>query len=257
MMTYEETLAKQSANSQIGACKIYYSWLYSLMSSRMDLEGNYLEVGAGAGISRYFLSNFNVLRTDFLPWQSGEVLGGVDAQNLDFLDGEFSGVLGMDMIHHVSKPAKLLDETLRVTKKGGELIFIEPYVSLLSYPVYKLFHPERVTVPLDFDQDKSWVSESAYDGDQGVAQRLFCTKSGRNYLRECYGSAIFIEVEYLSPIAFYLTGGLNRPLKMPPQIVKTLIQLDAALPRLIRKYTASRMIIRVKLINQFCDLPDT
>jgi SAM-dependent methyltransferase len=249
METYEETLARQSANSQVGACKTYYSWLYSLMSLSMNPRENYLEVGAGAGISRYFLASFNVLRTDFLPWGEGEILGGIDAQNLPYSDGEFSGVLGMDMIHHVSKPAKLLDEVIRITKPGGQLIFIEPYVSILSYPVYKIFHPERVTVPFRFDQNKSWVSEAASDGDQGVAQRLFCTKSGRKYIQDSYGDALKVEVDYLSPFAFYLTGGLNRPLRLSSSFVTRFMQLDNLLPRTFRKFTASRMVVRIHLIS--------
>lgn len=249
MKTYEEILARQSENSQAGACKSYYSWLYSLMKVTMQPEEKYLEVGAGAGISRYFLTDFNVLRTDFLSWKQGEVLGEVDAQNLPFSNGEFSGVLGMDMIHHVSQPAKLLDEAVRVTKPGGQLIFIEPYVSILSYPVYRLFHPERATIPFRFDSKKSWVTESASDGDQSVAQRLFCTKSGKKHIQDSYGNTIKIEVDYLSPLAFYLTGGLNRPLGTPSSFIEKLIYLEANLPRTLRKLLASRMIVRVQLMS--------
>lgn len=247
--TYEEILALQSVNSQVGACKTYYSWLYSLMKLSMSPEGKYLEVGAGAGISRYFLDEYSVLRTDFLPWEQGEILGGIDAQNLPYADGEFSGVLGMDMIHHVSKPAKLLDEAIRVTKSGGELVFIEPYVSILSYPVYRFFHPERVTIPFSFDHNKSWVTESPSDGDQGVAQRLFCTRSGKNFIQTTYKDRLEVEVDYLSPFAFYLTGGLNRPLGLPSRVVAGVIKLDALLPRTLRKLIASRMIVRIHLVS--------
>ena len=247
MNIYEETLALQSKNSQVASCKTYYSWLYSLMCFRMNLEGKYLEVGAGAGISRYFLPNFNILRTDILPWDKGEVLGGIDAQDLPYTDGEFAGVLGMDMIHHVSNPAKLLEEVIRVTKKSGDIVFVEPYVSIFSYPVYRFFHPERVTIPIGFDRNMSWVSESASDGDQGVAQRLFCTKSGRKFIQDFYGTSIILEVDYLSPFAFYLTGGLNKPFKISSRIVNLFMKIDSVLPRAFRKFTAARMIIRIRL----------
>ena len=246
MKDYRDSLSEQLKNSRIGACRIYYSWLYSQFSSRMRLTGRFLEIGAGAGISRVFLSEHNVIRTDYLPWENSEVLGGIDAQDLPFQNCEFDGVIGMDMIHHVTDPAKLLEEAERVTKPGGSMIFIEPYVSLVSYPIYKFFHPERVTLPFGFDSKKHWVSQVASDGDQSVAQRLFCTRSGRKYITGRFGEQLKVEVDFLSPTAFYLTGGLNNPTNMPAKIIELFIKLDERVPRALRRLTASRMLVRIE-----------
>ena len=246
MKQYEDELLRQFSNAQNPTCKTYYSWLYSLVATELDKSSSYLEIGAGAGISGLFLSDFDVLRTDFLPWQKGNVIGDVDAQSLPYEENSFAGVIGVDMIHHVEKPALLLKETMRVTKAGGVLVFIEPYVSIASYPVYKFFHPERVTIPNGFDPNRTWVSDSASDGDQSVGQRIFCTKSGKEYLFSHFEKKTSIEVDYLSPIAFYLTRGLNNPSTLPACIIKAFITVDSLIPRFIRKFTASRMIIVIR-----------
>jgi SAM-dependent methyltransferase len=247
MKHYEDELVRQFSNVQTPTCKTYYSWLYSLITNELDKPSSYLEIGAGAGISRLFLGEFDVLRTDFLPWQEGNVIGAIDAQNLPYEEDSFDGVIGVDMIHHVEKPALLLNETIRVTKPGGVLVFIEPYVSIISYPVYKIFHPERVTVPNGFDPNKTWVSDSASDGDQSVSQRIFCTKSGKEFLVSKFEKKVSIEVDYLSPIAFYLTRGLNNPSTLPAWLIKAFVKVDSLIPRFIRKFTASRMIVVMRM----------
>jgi SAM-dependent methyltransferase len=214
--------------------------------NELDKPSSYLEIGAGAGISGLFLGEFDVLRTDFLPWKEGKVIGAVDAQNLPYEESSFNGVIGVDMIHHVEKPALLLNESMRVTKPGGVLVFIEPYVSITSYPVYKIFHPERVTIPSGFDPNKTWVSDSASDGDQSVGQRIFCTKSGKEFLVSHFKKKVSIEVDYLSPIAFYLTRGLNNPSTVPAWLIKAFVKIDSTIPRCIRKLTASRMIVVIR-----------
>jgi len=142
-----------------------------------------------------------------------------------------------------------LEEAERVTKPGGRMIFIEPYVSIVSYPMYKFFHPERVTLPFGFNLDKRWVSHMASDGDQSVAQRLFCTRSGRKYIRDRFGKQLKVEVDFLSPTAFYLTGGLNNPIKMPIQIIKLFIKLDEMVPRPLRRLISSRMLVRIEKLT--------
>jgi SAM-dependent methyltransferase len=246
MDKYEETLIRQSQNSQKPSCKTYYSWLYSQISRELKQEEKYLEIGAGAGISRFFLEDYAILRSDFMPWENGQVIGKVDAQDLPYSDNQFSGVFGVDMLHHVEKPAQLLIESLRVTNYGGILVFVEPYVSIISYFVYKIFHPERVTIPTGFNPTKTWVSSSPSDGDQSVAQRIFCSKSGKNFVKAQFGDAISVHIDYLSPTAFYLTRGLNNPSNLPAWLISAFIKIDQKTPRLIRKATSSRMIIVIQ-----------
>lgn len=240
---YQLVLEKQAENSQKPTPNIYYRWLYSLIGRELKPEKNYLEIGAGAGVSAFFLGEFKITRTDFMPWPERGVLGSVDAQKLPFEDNSFDGVIGMDMIHHVENPSRLISEALRVTAVGGKLVFVEPYVSLLSYPIYKFFHEEKATIPRSFNPDYKWVTDAPSDGDQSVAQRLFCSSTGKKYLRGTYGSSIVFKVDFLNPFSFYLTGGLNHPTSLNPAVIGKIVMLESALPRRARALLGSRMIL--------------
>jgi hypothetical protein len=62
-----------------------------------------------------------------------------------------------------------------VLRPGGRAVFVEPWVTVLSYPVYRFFHQEGCTLGLD-----PWnpfglapgASKDAFDGDAAVVGRL-------------------------------------------------------------------------------------
>ena len=45
-----------------------------------------------------------------------------------------------NLSQHYISPLDALKECLRVTRNGGTVLLVEPYVSFLSYIPYKLFH---------------------------------------------------------------------------------------------------------------------
>ena len=63
-------------------------------------------------------------------------------EKLPYKDESFNLVFAMDAIHHSISPLDAIKEVLRVTRNGGTVLLVEPYVSYLSYSPYKLFHHE-------------------------------------------------------------------------------------------------------------------
>ena len=94
-----------------------------------------LDLGCGAGMSTNLLGeNYNVLGADL----SGPVLDyakktykkvkfqNEDARKLSFKNGTFDAALACGFIEHINEVDEVLDEMVRVTKKGGFIIFVSP-----------------------------------------------------------------------------------------------------------------------------------
>jgi SAM-dependent methyltransferase len=258
---YSKVLERQSKNIKRPTLQIYFSELYAILQQVVDKKQDLiLELGSGTGTSEIFLKSLNILRTDFLSHgpQSG-VVGGVDAQSLPFPDNSFSLVYGVDMLHHCPNPIAVLLECLRVANKETtqgtsalkstkteKIVFIEPWISPLSYPVYKLFHPERASWKIPPKDLQNIVSTQADDGDQCVAKSIIETWQ---LLQTAYPQLrnATLEYELLHPFSFFLTGGINRPLPIPIKILRAFLNLEKRLTEKMLRLSAARVVMRIKM----------
>jgi SAM-dependent methyltransferase len=246
---YKSQLFTQLKNAKSPAVGEYLRWLYTQVARELKPEDKVLEIGAGAGISKHFLADFDVLRTDLLDHGLPEVQSGVNAENLPFEPGEFDAVFAMDMIHHVPFPYKVIAEAIRTTSPKGKVVLVEPYVSLASYLVYKIFHSEKTSLFIKFSPEKPIVSTLASDGDQVICQRMLFSKLGRGYLKKVLPHKTEVTRKFISPISFFLTGGINRPIRLNPNIIKGVLAIEAKLPQAVLRLIASRQIVIISKKN--------
>jgi SAM-dependent methyltransferase len=242
MTDYRKSLEQQKSNSTTNPNLTYLSWLYQKVHINLNLDANVLEIGAGAGISEDFLPDVSILKTDILSWESNSVLGNIDAEKLPFLDGEFSNVIAVDVLHHTNSPVNVINESLRVLKNGGKIIIVEPYVSIFSYSVYKLFHNEDTHWYVDLENLSQKKSE-VFQGDQGISRQLFKNKKKIDDLKKSCKTAVKIEKELVSVLSFFATGGLSKPLPTPKFVMRILLRIENRLPQLVLKFCASRIIV--------------
>ena len=231
--------------------RTYLLYLYGLIQNEIDLlvsEKKTLEVGAASGISSKFLPSDTIIRTDLLFWDDSvvEVLGGIDCEKLPFKDNEFKALFAIDTLHHLSDPILALTEMARVVEKGGKLIFIEPYVSALSYPFYKLFHHESTTMRIKHFELNQKVSQLAGDGDQGIPKAIF-KGSTWDLIKPKLKSDMTLDVTFLSPFSFFATGGLTKPLPLPGSLISFLISIEKKLPKILSKLLGSRMLVTLTI----------
>ncbi len=90
-----------------------------------------------------------------------------DAQHLPFRNSSLSNIVLFDVLHHLENVRYFFDEALRVLVSLGRIVIMDPYVSVLSWPVYRFFHPE----PMDFKL------RSAYHRSLCPATALRCQSS--------------------------------------------------------------------------------
>lgn len=248
-MSYENQLKHQVENAKTPTSKEFLTGLYSELSKEIEISGEYLEIGAGAGISSIFLDRYNVTRTDILPWGNGLVVGGVNAEEIPYEDGVFDGVFGMDMLHHMEYPYRVINDCMRVTKEKGKVIFIEPYVSLLSFSVYRIFHTEKTSIWKRVSPKKPAIGSLPEDGDQRMCQSIFLSRQGLRHLRNETNRNYSIEKRFIHPFSFFSTGGLSRPLKTKPEIIRRIQVLEQKLPNWLLRLTASRIVVVITLEN--------
>ena len=81
-----------------------------------------LEVGAGAGFSKDFISCSNFKISDLASFEHLDHKN-IDAQDTNFEKNSYDFVIASNMIHHVPFPIKFLDEMYKILKPGGKLLY--------------------------------------------------------------------------------------------------------------------------------------
>lgn len=94
-----------------------------------------LDLGSGKSLPAYHTyfkdrSEKNIT-IDMQKGKGDHVVIDFEKDNLPFQDQEFSTVLSFNLFEHIFNYQKLLDETFRVTRKGGRLIGFVPF--LINY----------------------------------------------------------------------------------------------------------------------------
>jgi SAM-dependent methyltransferase len=238
---YAHELERQRLNSKRRALNYYYLWLYKKIEIELSYSGKILEIGAGNGMSKDFIQRDEIVRTEFMESVPQYVIGGIDGANLPFDDNFFSSAFAVDAMHHIPESLKAINELLRVTEPGGKIVLVEPYVSLFSYPVYKIFHNERTNFRLNPSEYRNWVSAAPGDGNQGLTQNLL------KYIKRGYFSLNYADVKiqqkFISPFSFFATGGLSNPLPISPKFINILLKLENKIPNLILRLIGSRTVV--------------
>jgi hypothetical protein len=249
---YDDLLKSQRSSADAKSIHDYLFYLYSHFQVNLNASEHSLEVGAGAGTSSLFLMQGNILRTDYLEIESSNVMGGVDVHDLPFKDSEFYFTFGMDILHHLNDPFTALKEisrVIKIEKPRDIIVFIEPYVSVFSYLIYKLFHSESTSLYSQRKLVPPLVSSRPEDGDQMLPRLIFLTPTGRDKISRIFPDTDFkVEVKFISVLSFFLTGGINRPLPTPKSVIKVLIKLEEKIPQQAMKFLASRMVITISKV---------
>lgn len=100
------------------------------MNNFINKNDKGIEVGAGAGFSKYFISNKNFKITDLANYAHLDYKN-VDAQKTKFSSNSFNFIIAVNIIHHVPFPIKFFYEMNRILKKGGKLIIQEANCSII------------------------------------------------------------------------------------------------------------------------------
>ena len=214
---------------------LYSEWYREIVSWLRP--GRTLEVGGGTGNLKEFFPG--VLCTDVvrLPWLDAVA----DAQFLPFEANSLTNIVLFDSLHHIENVRLFFDEALRTLQPSGRLVIMDPYMSVLSWPVYHFLHPE----PVDFGQDPlqlqlSKEDRKPFDANQAIATILF-ERSSRRF-HELYPNLKKLRHHRLAFFAYPLSGGFEHPSLLPVFLVRPVLATERVL-RFLNRFLAFRVLV--------------
>jgi len=211
---------------------IYGGW-FDLLLAESPSGGQALEIGSGPGFlgahARRTRSDLRLFETDILatPWQDAVA----DALHLPLRGQSMSTVVGIDVIHHLARPAAFFSEAARILAAGGRLAVVEPWVTPFSYPIYRWLHQEGCRLGLDpwdpFDLGRSPRKE-AFQGDGAVMWKLAKATPDSRWHDLGFGRP---HLTVLNGFAYLLSLGFKPASLLPPSMANAVLALDRRLSR--------------------------
>ncbi len=203
-----------------------------------------LEIGSGTSPLKMFLPN--VITSDVLALEHLDIV--FDCHNIADLsevpDHGIDVITLTNVLHHLRDPLHFLRSATCKLTKGGEIFIVEPYFSLLSYPLFKFLHHE----PVDFGISRpvlDTVDGPLSSSNQAMPHMIFFSRP--NWLREltdCY-DLDEIRFEFFTSLAYMVTGGISRIFPVPNSIYRPYLVLDRFLARALPKIFASFFSVRL------------
>ena len=153
--------------------RVYAPWFDALVG-QVPPGGRALEIGAGPG---FLAAHARAARPD-VRWVASDVLAApwndlaADGSRLPFADGVFDAVVCLDLVHHLGRPRDFFVEAARVLRPGGRLAAVEPWVTPMSYPIYRFLHEEGCDLGIDPWRPFGDGAKEAFDGNGALSWKV-------------------------------------------------------------------------------------
>ena len=215
-----------------------YGDYYRRLLGACPPTGRLLDIGGGSAHVKSFRDD--VVTLDILPFPGIDVVG--DAHELPFSDGAFSGIVMLDVLHHLERPVAFLKEAARVLAPGGRLAMMEPGITPVSWWFYHFVHQEPVVLSQDpFAMTARQPGKDPFDSNQAIPTLMFGSKRGLARVGESVPEFRVTLVDWLSVAVYPLSGGFKPWCLVPKGLARSGIALEDKLPRFLRRTAGFRL----------------
>jgi SAM-dependent methyltransferase len=205
---------------------VYEVW-FDLLLEQIPRGAVTVEIGAGMGT---FAAHARARRPD-LRWIATElaVTGWndvvADALRLPFPDACLDAVVGVDVLHHLARPRWFFTEAARVLRPGGRIALVEPWVTPLSFIIYRFFHQESCafTDPWQPFVATGDTSKDAFDGNAAVLNMVVRRTPAEGWPALGFAPP---RVELVNGLAYVLTLGFHAASLLPAAAAPAAIRVD-------------------------------
>lgn len=193
---------------------LYKEW-YNIIISDLNLTpGKTIELGAGTGNFKEFKPDVISSDIEYCSWLDM----CFDAHDMPFNDFEIENIVMIDVFHHLSNPIKFLNEAFRILNNKGRIIILEPFPSLFSLIVYKIFHPEPFMFSIDYFNMEEVNKKNPWDSNQAIAYLIFY-KELKKFNKYFHDKFRIIIKKKLSCILYPLSGGFEKRQLIPDLLI--------------------------------------
>ncbi len=225
------------------ALRVLYGTWYAKVAERLPdpALGAFIEIGSGPGFARSFIPGLQLSDIVRAPWHDHEI----SADRLPFADGNVGALVLFDVLHHVAQPGTFFDEAARVLAPGGRIVLCEPYLSPLSFPVYRWLHEEPVILGVDplATQVAGASERDPFDSNQAIPTLLFARARGRAAFASRFPDLVMGPVERIAGPAYPASGGFGKSPLLPMKIWRALFSIEQHLPRWVYRLIGFRMLV--------------
>jgi SAM-dependent methyltransferase len=201
--------------------RVYGEWYRWIAERLSTAPGTSVELGSGIGKLRLETGD-RVVLTDVE--QTRWVDEQADALSLPYADGSIANIVMVDVFHHLSDPARFLNEATRTLVPGGRLVMVEPYCSPLSTPLYKQLHHERTDLSADVFVADEHSASAPMESNQALPTLAFYKRRAETLRR--WPSFSLIEARRFAFVTYPLTGGYSRRPLVPASLYAPLRALE-------------------------------
>ena len=207
---------------------VYAVWFEVLLGALSVSHRRVLELGAGPG----FFSDYAKRRRPELTWIAADILETPENDlvayglQMPFRSGALDAILALDVVHHFARPRTFFEEAARVLAPGGCVAVVEPWVTPLSYPIYRGLHQEGCTLGLD-----PWLpfgdvsTKEPFDGDAAVVWLLLRRTPAAEWAELGFQPP---RSSVLNGFAYLASLGFRERSLLPRRLAPALLGLDAA-----------------------------
>jgi SAM-dependent methyltransferase len=218
---------------------IYLDYYQRMFAALGDRRGRVLDIGGGSAHAKDV--HDNIVTLDILPFPGIDVVA--DAHEMPFPDASFAGIVMLDVLHHLERPVAFLKEAARVLEPGARLAMIEPGITPASWPFYNFLHQEPVIWSQDpFAMTERRPDKDPFDSNQAIPTLMLGRKRGIARLAQAVPELKVVDTDWLSLVAYPLSGGFKRWCLVPPKAAAWAIAAENRVPRPLRRLLAFRLL---------------
>src|SRR3989338_1413626 len=204
-----------------------------------------LEIGSGTSPLRLF--HKNVITSDVLELEY--VDHTFDCHRIDTFDpipdASVDIVTLTNVLHHLKDPVTFLIKAASKLKSGGQIIFTEPYFSVVSRVVYKYLHHEpsvfNISAPV-LDEINSPLSSA----NMAIPYLVFFKRDDWSKPLNMVFSFSRRDAIHYSALSYMITGGISRRIPIPHLLYKSIFNFDLWLARTFHEVFSSFFIMKLK-----------